>query len=125
MARLEPSRSAVTRSLRPASDEGARKLTLAATVIGSSLAFIDATVVIVALPQISEDLNLGLTGQQWVYLSYSLTLASLYLVAGAVGDRWGRRETFIGGAVGFAAASALPAVPGLHPPSKRVSPSRR
>ena len=107
MARLEPSRSAVARSLRPASDEGARKLTLAATVIGSSLAFIDATVVIVALPQISEDLNLGLTGQQWVYLSYSLTLASLYLVAGAVGDRWGRRETFIGGAVGFAAASAL------------------
>lgn len=87
--------------------ERPRKLTLAATVLGSSLAFIDATVVIVALPRISEDLNLGLTGQQWVYLAYSLTLASLYLVAGAVGDRWGRRETFVWGAVGFAGASAL------------------
>ena len=76
-------------------------------MVGSSLAFLDATVVIVALPQISEDLNLGLTGQQWVYLAYSLTLASLYLVAGAVGDRWGRRDTFVYGAVGFAAASAL------------------
>ena len=90
-----------------ANDHGARNLTLAATVVGSSLAFLDATVVIVALPQISEDLNLGLTGQQWVYLAYSLTLASLYLVAGAVGDRWGRRDTFVYGAVGFAAASAL------------------
>lgn len=49
----------------------ARKLTLAATILGSSLAFVDATVVIVALPRISEDLNLGLTGQQWVYLAYS------------------------------------------------------
>jgi EmrB/QacA subfamily drug resistance transporter len=87
--------------------ERAHRLTLAATVIGSSLAFIDATVVIVALPRISDDLDLGLTGQQWVYLVYSLALASLYLVAGAVGDRWGRRTTFIWGAVGFAGASAL------------------
>jgi EmrB/QacA subfamily drug resistance transporter len=71
------------------------------------MAFVDATVVIVALPRISEDLDLGLTGQQWVYLAYSLTLASLYLVAGAIGDRRGRRETFVYGAVGFAAASAL------------------
>ena len=60
-----------------------------------------------ALPRIEQDLGLGLTGQQWVYLSYSLTLASLYLVAGAIGDRWGRRKVFIWGAVGFAAASVL------------------
>jgi EmrB/QacA subfamily drug resistance transporter len=84
-----------------------RKLTLAACVIGSSLAFIDATVVIVALPTIQEDLDLGLSGQQWVYLSYSLALAALYLPAGAVGDRWGRRQTFVAGVVAFALASAL------------------
>src|SRR5918997_1123335 len=84
-----------------------RKLTLAATILGSSLAFIDATVVLVALPTMEQDLDLGLTGQQWIVLSYSLALASLYLVGGAVGDRWGRRWTFIAGAVGFAVASAL------------------
>jgi EmrB/QacA subfamily drug resistance transporter len=88
----------------------ARELTLAATVIGSSLAFIDATVVIVALPTIERDLDLGLSGQQWVFLSYSLALAALYLLAGAVGDRRGRRETFIVGVAGFAVASLLAAV---------------
>jgi EmrB/QacA subfamily drug resistance transporter len=85
----------------------ARQRTLAATVIGSSLAFIDATVVIVALPTIERDLELGLSGQQWVFLSYSLALAALYLVAGAVGDRLGRRETFVVGVAGFAIASLL------------------
>jgi EmrB/QacA subfamily drug resistance transporter len=87
-----------------------RRLTLAATVLGSSLAFIDASVVIVALPTIQRDLDLGLTGQQWVFLSYSLALAALYLVAGAVGDRAGRRETFVAGIVGFALASVLAGV---------------
>ena len=84
-----------------------RTLTLAATILGSSLAFIDATVVFVALPTIEEDLGLGLTGQQWIVLSYSLALAALYLAAGAIGDRYGRREAFIAGALGFAVASAL------------------
>ena len=70
--------------------EARRRLTLAACVIGSSLAFLDATVVIVALPTIREDLGLGLAGQQWVFVAYSLALAALYLPAGAVGDRWGR-----------------------------------
>jgi EmrB/QacA subfamily drug resistance transporter len=84
-----------------------RRLTLAATILGSSLAFIDATVVIVALPTIEEDLDLGLTGQQWIFLSYSLSLAALYLVGGAIGDRYGRRTVFIAGAAGFALASLL------------------
>jgi EmrB/QacA subfamily drug resistance transporter len=84
-----------------------RRLTLAATILGSSLAFIDATVVIVALPTMEEDLDLGLTGQQWVFLSYSLALAALYLVGGAVGDRYGRRPVFVAGAAGFALASLL------------------
>jgi EmrB/QacA subfamily drug resistance transporter len=87
--------------------EQRRTLTLAATVVGSSLAFIDATVVFVALPTIGEDLDLGLTGQQWIVLSYSLALAALYLVGGAIGDRFGRRPTFIAGAAGFAVASAF------------------
>ena len=82
-------------------------LTLAATIIGSSLAFIDATVVFVALPTIERDLDLGLAGEQWMFLAYSLPLAALYLPAGAVGDRYGRRETFIAGAVGFALTSLL------------------
>lgn len=84
-----------------------RQLTLAATTLGSSLAFIDTTVVIVALPTIERDLGLGLAGQQWVFLAYSLTLAALYLTGGAVGDRYGRRQTFAAGVVAFALASAL------------------
>jgi EmrB/QacA subfamily drug resistance transporter len=84
-----------------------RQLTLGASIIGSSLAFIDGSVVIVALPTIERDLELGLTGQQWVFLSYSLALAALYLVAGSVGDRFGRRTAFMIGAAGFALASAL------------------
>jgi EmrB/QacA subfamily drug resistance transporter len=87
--------------------ERRQTLTLAATVLGSSLAFIDATVVFVALPTLERELELGLTGQQWIVLSYSLALAALYLSAGAVGDRYGRRSTFMAGAVGFALASAL------------------
>jgi EmrB/QacA subfamily drug resistance transporter len=84
-----------------------RQLTLAATILGSSLAFIDTTVVIVALPTIERELDLGLAGQQWIFLAYSLTLAALYLTGGAVGDRYGRRQTFAVGVVGFALASAL------------------
>src|ERR671919_1970802 len=85
----------------------ARQLTLAATILGSSLAFIDTTVVIVALPTIERELDLGLAGQQWIFLSYSLTLAALYLTGGAIGDRYGRRKAFSAGVVGFAIASAL------------------
>jgi MFS family permease len=81
-----------------------QRLTLAATVLGSSLAFIDSSVVVVALPTISADLGLGLAGEQWVFLAYSLALASLYLPAGAVGDRYGRRPVFMAGIAGFALA---------------------
>jgi EmrB/QacA subfamily drug resistance transporter len=84
-----------------------RRFTLAATVLGSALAFVDASVVVVALPTIQRDLHFGLAGEQWVFLAYSLALAALYLPAGAVGDRWGRREAFMAGIVGFAIASAL------------------
>ena len=92
---------------RAQASSGAEALTLAACIIGSSLAFIDATVVIVALPTIEADLDLGLAGQEWVFLSYSLALASLYLVAGSIGDRVGRRTAFVAGVAGFAVASAI------------------
>lgn len=80
---------------------------LVATILGSSIAFVDATVVNIALPAMGRQLGLGLAGRQWVYLSYSLALAALYLPAGAVGDRIGLRRTFVGGTAAFAAASAL------------------
>ncbi len=84
-----------------------RGLTLAATSLGSALAFIDTTIVVVALPTMSKSLHLGLQGQQWVYLGYALSLAALYLVSGAVGDRLGLRRTFVVGVVLFALASGL------------------
>jgi EmrB/QacA subfamily drug resistance transporter len=92
---------------KPRNDERARRLTLAATALGSSLAFIDATVVIVALPTIQDDLHFSLAGEQWVFVAYSLALAALYLPSGAIGDRSGRRESFSAGVVSFALTSVL------------------
>ena len=65
------------------------------------------TAINVAVPAIGAELDIDLGGQQWLILSYSLALSSLYLVAGALGDRLGRRKMFMVGATGFAAASAL------------------
>jgi EmrB/QacA subfamily drug resistance transporter len=84
-----------------------RTLVLVATVLGSSMAFVDSTVVNVALPTIGRDLSLGLAGRQWVFLAYSLPLASLYLTAGGIADRLGRRRVFLWGTTAFAAASVL------------------
>ena len=84
-----------------------RGLVLVATVLGSSMAFVDATVVNVALPTIGRDLDLGLAGRQWVFLAYSLPLASLYLPAGGIADRLGRRRVFLAGTLAFAIASAV------------------
>jgi EmrB/QacA subfamily drug resistance transporter len=84
-----------------------RRWILVATIIGSSMTFIDGTVVNIALPTIGRDLNAGLSAQQWVMLSYSLAVASLYIVSGALGDRYGRWSLFVAGVGGFAIASAL------------------
>ena len=91
-------------------DRRVRLLTLFATALGSALAFLDTTVVIVALPRMEEDLGLGLTGQQWVILAYSLSLSAFYLVGGAIGDRVGLRTTFVVGVILFALASLLTAM---------------
>ncbi len=84
-----------------------RRWILVATIIGSSMTFVDGTVVNIALPTIGRDLNAGLSAQQWVMLSYSLAVASLYIVSGALGDRYGRWSLFVAGVAGFATASAL------------------
>ncbi len=84
-----------------------RRWILIATIIGSSMTFVDGTVVNIALPTIGRDLDAGLSAQQWVMLSYSLAVASLYIVSGALGDRYGRWVLFVCGVAGFAGASAL------------------
>ncbi|WP_370616678.1 MFS transporter [Mumia sp. Pv 4-285] len=80
---------------------------LLATVLGSSMAMLDSTVVNVALPTIGDDLDADVGGLQWVVNGYTLALASLILLGGALGDRWGRRRVFVIGVLWFAAASLL------------------
>lgn len=78
---------------------------LAATILASSMAFIDGTVVNVALPFLQQELNATAIGVQWVVESYSLFLAALLLVGGSLGDHYGRRKIFLIGVFIFAAAS--------------------
>ncbi len=80
---------------------------LAAAVLGSAMASLDATVVNVALPAIGRDLQASFEGLQWVITGYTLTLASFILVGGALGDRFGRRRVFTVGTVWFAGASTI------------------
>jgi EmrB/QacA subfamily drug resistance transporter len=80
---------------------------LAATVLGSSMAMLDGTVVNVALPTIGKSLHTSLAGLQWTVTAYTLTLAGLILLGGALGDRLGRRRIFVVGVIWFALASAL------------------
>ena len=86
------------------------RIALLATVLASSAAMLDATIVNVALPKIATDLDVGVTGLQWVITGYLLTLASLILLGGALGDRFGRRRVFIIGAVWFGGASVVCAI---------------
>ena len=79
---------------------------LAATVLGSGIAFLDSTVVGIALPSINRSFHGGLGSLQWVVTGYSLTLAAFLLLGGTLGDRYGRRRVFSIGVVWFALASA-------------------
>ncbi|MFJ9377627.1 MFS transporter [Streptomyces sp. NPDC101455] len=91
--------------VRLASPQG--KWILLTTVLGSSMAMVDSTVVNVALPRIGHDLDADLAALQWTVNAYMLTLAGLILLGGSLGDRYGRRKIFVLGVVSFAAASLL------------------
>src|SRR5947208_12514364 len=93
-----------TRSAPPKTES--RSWILAATIVGSSMAFIDGTVVNVALPALQSSLHATVVDVQWVVESYGLFLSSLVLVGGALGDSLGRRKMFLLGVLGFAVASA-------------------
>src|SRR5438132_7993576 len=106
--------------LRPPCDEGViaakktaapctkaqRRWILTATILGSSMVFIDGTVVNVALPALQTNLNATVTDVQWVVESYALFLSALLLVGGSLGDHYGRRRIFLLGVAIFASASA-------------------
>jgi EmrB/QacA subfamily drug resistance transporter len=90
-------------------DEGcpkrSRPWVLAATILGSSIAFIDSSVVSVALPAMQADLSAPVREAQWIVNSYMLLLGALILIGGAAGDRFGRRRMFLIGLIAFTAAS--------------------
>ncbi|HET9051422.1 MAG TPA: MFS transporter, partial [Candidatus Dormibacteraeota bacterium] len=106
-----PCDEAVIRSGRPCPQAPAAPFapawTLVATILASSMAFIDGTVVNVALPAIQTTLGTDVSGAQWVIEGYALLLSALLLVGGALGDRLGRRRIFGFGVLLFAVASAL------------------
>ena len=83
-----------------------QRLTVVATILGSTVVFLDATVVNVALPAISDDLDTGLADQQWVVEAYLLAMVSLMLVGGSLADQFGRKRMYVLGLVGFAITSA-------------------
>jgi EmrB/QacA subfamily drug resistance transporter len=85
----------------------AGRAVIAAAALGSGIAFLDGTVVNVALRTIGEDLDASLAELQWISNGYLLSLASLILLGGSLGDRFGRRRVFVIGVVWFAAASLL------------------
>lgn len=86
------------------------RFALLATVLGSAMSMLDGTVVQLALPRIADDLDADFAGLQWVINGYTLALASLILLGGALGDRLGRRRVFSIGVGWFTAASLLCAV---------------
>ena len=78
---------------------------VAAAVLGSGIAFLDSTLVNVALPAIEEDFDASLTGLQWIVSAYLVTLSALVLLGGSLGDEFGRRRVFVIGLFLFSGAS--------------------
>jgi EmrB/QacA subfamily drug resistance transporter len=91
-------------------DSASGRWLLAVAALGSGIAFLDATVVNVALPDIGRDLHASTSTLQWILNGYVLTLASLILLGGSLGDRYGRRRVFVTGTGVFTIASLLCAV---------------
>src|ERR1700736_5231729 len=94
---------------------------LLATIVGSGIASLDATVVNIALPTIGRELGGGLATMQWTSTGYTLTLSAFLLLGGALGDRYGRRRVFLVGVVWFALSSTLC---GLAPNSEALVAAR-
>jgi EmrB/QacA subfamily drug resistance transporter len=88
-------------------DTPAGRGVIMATVIGSGMSFLDGLIVNIALPQIDEELGLGVNGLQWIVSGYLLTLSSLLLLGGALGDIYGRRRIYLAGLIVFVASSML------------------
>ena len=95
--------------------ESARPFVLAATIVASAMAFIDGTVVTIALPAIQNDLSAGFATLQWIVNAYALMLGGLILVGGSLGDRIGRRRVFVAGIAVFALSSLLCAIAASGP----------
>ena len=91
----------------PACAKSAARWILATTILASSMAFIDGTVVNVMLPALQRSLGATLASSQWVIEAYELVLAALMLVGGSAGDRFGRRQVFVIGVVIFTASSVI------------------
>lgn len=87
-----------------------KRVALLASILGSGIVFLDSTIVNVALPAIRRDLHGGLAQQQWIVESYLLTLSSLLLIGGSLGDLLGRRRVFSIGLLGFGCCSLLCAI---------------
>jgi MFS family permease len=85
--------------------KGAKAWILAATILGSSMVFIDGTTVNVALPALQADLGASVVDVQWIINAFTLFLAALILLGGSLGDRLGRKRVFMAGAVVFTGAS--------------------
>lgn len=95
----------VVPSIRFDSPQG--RWVIATAVLGSGIAFLDGSVVNTALPSIRQTFNANLAGQQWVVTGYLLTLGSLLVVGGSLGDLFGRRRMYVWGLIGFSATSLL------------------
>ena len=91
-------------------DASQKRLVLMAAILGTTVVTVDSTVVNVALPSIADDLGGGLAGQQWTANAYLVTLSSLILIGGSLGDLFGERRMFMAGVAGFGVTSVFCAV---------------
>src|SRR2546423_11164854 len=105
--KARPCDEAAIRAVRSASDcrASSKQWLLAVTIMASTMAYIDESVVNVALPTIEADLKTSAAVVQWLVNAYMLSLTALVLVGGAAGDQLGRRRVFVTGTAGFAAAA--------------------
>src|ERR687889_340761 len=94
-------------SATPALDAAAKRLILIACILGTTVVTVDSTAINVALPAIAEDLGGGLAGQQWTSNAYLVTLGSLLLIGGSLGDLFGERRVFALGVLAFGATSVI------------------